>query len=389
MAQGKTNRRTAPKNHPVRNSPRGSDEESDDQGVHFDPEVVAQETIKRVKPHLKLIGAAIIAVIIVLVGRSLIAQSHGTTEAVAYAKLHKAIGLIKPIDFINVGGVPGLIDEQKEILADVIENHAGSLAAVEAEYHLAKVDFLLEDFGSAQTRFAAFYATYDDHELAPAARLGEANSLYAEAKYEEAFTKFKALADDASVDAVSVRARQSARSQAANCAAVLGRLDDARALLEANLDSIGADEDAIKSVQSAIRRLEILPPLKDGIDKVIAAVEAPDAPPKFPNPGDATPSLLQRPEGPNLDGSGAKPKPEGSQKKPEGSQKKQEGSNKQATPDAAGADTGGNTAPVIIDATNDLENAANKAQDLIDAVEKAEDAVEGVDNALDALKPAP
>jgi tetratricopeptide (TPR) repeat protein len=383
MAQGKTNRRTAPKNHPVRNSPRESDEESDDQGVRFDPEVVAQETIKRMKPHLKLIGAAIIAVIIVLVGRSLIAQSHGTTEGVAYAKLHKAIGLIKAIDFINVGEVPELIDEQKEILADVIENHAGSLAAVEAEYHLAKVDFLLEDFGSAQTRFAAFYATHDDHELAPAARLGEANSLYAEAKYEEAFTKFKALADDASVDAVSVRARQSARSQAANCAAVLGRLDDARALLEANLDSIGANEDAIKSVQSAIRRLEILPPLKDGIDKVIAAVEASDALPKFPNPGDATPSLLRRPfEGPNLDGSGAKPKPEGSQKK-------QEGSNKQATPAAAGADTGGNTAPVIIDATNDLENAANKAQDLIDAVEKAEDAVEGVDNALDTLKPAP
>ena len=131
---------------------------------------------------------------------------------------------------------------------------------------LCMADFRLGDFDKALGGFTAFATAHPDHQFAATARINEANCLFAKKDYEAAFAKFKTVADDASLDAGSSRARTDARRQAANCAAMLGDVDNARLMLEQMLEAAGENENSATQLQSVIRRLEILPPLKEGIE---------------------------------------------------------------------------------------------------------------------------
>ena len=265
MAQGNIKRRPAPKGHPVRQAPE-TKEQPEAAGINFDPDKITQNTFKRIFPYYKLVFVAIIVVVVVFVVTGVSRSNRGKAEAAAHARLADATRMIRPIDYVVGDRLKRKIAEQQAIYQDVISNHAGTAAAVDAEFHLAMADFRLGDFDKALGGFTAFATAHPDHQFAAEARINEANCLFGKKDYEAAFDKFKTVADDASLDAGSSRARTDARRQAANCAAMLGDIDNARLMLEQMLEAAGENENSTKQLQSVIRRLEILPPLKEGID---------------------------------------------------------------------------------------------------------------------------
>lgn len=265
MAQGNTKRRPPPKGHPVRQAPE-TEEQPKAAGINFDPDEVTQKTFQRIFPYYKFIFFVIIIVVIVFVVMALVRSSRDKAEAAAQARLADATRMIRPIDYVVVDRLKNKVAEQQAIYQDVISSHAGTAAAVDAEFHLAMADFRLGDFDKALGGFVAFATTHPDHQFAAAARINEANCLFGKKDYEAAFAKFKTVADDASLDAGSPRARADARRQAANCAAMLGDVDNARLMLEQMLEAAGQNENSATQLQSVIRRLEILPPLKEGIE---------------------------------------------------------------------------------------------------------------------------
>lgn len=275
MAQGNTKRRPAPKGHPVRQAPE-TDEQPESAGINFDPDEITQKTFQRVLPYYKIVFAAIIVAVIVSVVMAVVRSNRGNAGAAAHARLADATRMISPIDFVVQDRLKTKISEQQAIYQDVISVHAGTAAAVDAEFHLAMADFRLGDFDQALAGFAAFATAHPAHQFAAEARINEANCLFGMKDYEGAFAKFKTVADDASLDAGGARARADARRQAANCAAMLGDVDNARLMLEQMLEAAGQNEDSTTQLQSVIRRLEVLPPLKEGIEVL-------NTPPK-PNP---------------------------------------------------------------------------------------------------------
>jgi len=265
MAQGNIKRRPAPKGHPVRQAPETA-EQPKAAGINFDPDEVTQKTFQRILPYYKFVFSVIIVVVIVFVVMAVVRSNRGKAEATAQARLADATRMIRPIDYVVEDRLKNKIAEQQAIYQDVISSHAGTTAAVDAEFHLAMADFRLGDFDKALDAFAAFATAHPDHQFAAEARINEANCLFGKKDYEAAFAKFKTVADDASLDASSSRARADARRQAANCAAMLGDVDNARLMLEQMLEAAGQNENSATQLQSVIRRLEILPPLKEGIE---------------------------------------------------------------------------------------------------------------------------
>jgi len=265
MAQGNTKRRPPPKGHPVRQAPE-TEEQPKEAGINFDPDEVTQKTFQRILPYYKFIFFVIIIAVIVFLVMALVRSSREKAEAAGQARLADATRMISPIDYVVPDRLKNKVAEQQAIYQDVISSYAGTAAAVDAEFHLAMADFRLGDFDKALGGFVAFATAHPDHQFAAEARINEANCLFGKKNYEAAFAKFKTVADDASLDAGSPRARADARRQAANCAAMLGDVDNARLMLEQMLEAAGQNENSATQLQSVIRRLEILPPLKEGIE---------------------------------------------------------------------------------------------------------------------------
>ena len=283
MAQGNTKRRPAPKGHPVRQAPE-TEEQPKAAGINFDPDEITQKTFQRILPYYKFMFVVIIAVAVVFVVMAVVRSNRGKAEAAAHARLADATRMVRPIDYVTGDRLKTKVAEQQAIYQDVISSYAGTAAAVDAEFHLAMADFRLGDFDKALGGFVAFATAHPDHKFAAEARINEANCLFAKKDYEAAFAKFKTVADDASLDAGSPRARTDARRQAANCAAMLGDVDNARLMLEQMLEAAGQNENSTAQLQSVIRRLEILPPLKEGIE----ALNNPPKPPPPALPDDLT-----------------------------------------------------------------------------------------------------
>ncbi len=270
----------------------------------LDPLHILRRGMTKAKPYMVQAGIAIAVVVIILVVVVSRRSSRNSETAEAFALLEEGVNLVTPFTLINEKQAKTKIQEKRTKMEEILDKYPATPAAIDARFHLAKIEYSLKNYDAAAAKFAEFYGEYTDQQpLTALAYLGEANSIMSKEDHAGAIAKFQNIYSNADIHGGNFNIAREAKNQAAICHLLSDNRAGAKALLTELASDAAASAADRKRTQQIIDKLKILPPLSTAF--VEPEPEKDDATPDTPD-GDGAGA-----QAPSLTGSVIQPADQG------------------------------------------------------------------------------
>jgi hypothetical protein len=172
----------------------------------FNIEAKALELYNQGKPYYKPVGGILLAIILI----SAVANVRDDSKREHNAQAHLVIQQALALNSGEGAGTAAVYEQQRGHYNKVLKDFADTPGAIDAQFHLARVQLDSGDAVGGEAAFKEFLSKNPSHSpFSLMAKLGIANALMAQQKWADAKTQYLAVAKDPQASEAEFSAKRS------------------------------------------------------------------------------------------------------------------------------------------------------------------------------------